>query len=187
MAWPSAGTYALLPTTRLNSDANPGQQSPLQDAAPSRVPDRRLSGDWDGLPSAGLGGASRVAASPRQPPPDDALAAIVERSNGQILVGPPRSRAGARAVGIPRAIRPVLREHLSLFVGPAPGALAFPGAKGGPLRRGNFNKLSGWPHAVQAIGAEVCTFVISASQETRSRRPAASNSSAHDRGDLPVL
>jgi integrase len=34
------------------------------------------------------------------------------------------------------------------------GVLVFPGAKGGPLRRGNFNKLSGWPHAVQAIGAE---------------------------------
>jgi integrase len=26
--------------------------------------------------------------------------------------------------------------------------------QGGPLRRGNFNKMSGWPHAVQAIGAE---------------------------------
>jgi hypothetical protein len=25
---------------------------------------------------------------------------------------------------------------------------------GGPLRRGNFNKMSGWPHAVRAIGME---------------------------------
>jgi len=25
---------------------------------------------------------------------------------------------------------------------------------GGPLRRGNFNKMSGWPHAVQSIGAK---------------------------------
>ena len=32
------------------------------------------------------------------------------------------------------------------------GALAFPGAKGGPLRRGNFNKMSAWPHAVESIG-----------------------------------
>jgi integrase len=56
------------------------------------------------------------------------------------------------------AIRSMLQEHLSDFAAPAPAALVFPGAKGaakgGPLRRGNFNKLSGWPHAVQAIGAE---------------------------------
>jgi hypothetical protein len=30
----------------------------------------------------------------------------------------------------------------------------FPGAKGGPLRRSNFNKMSAWPHAVRAIGAK---------------------------------
>ncbi|MGO8894698.1 MAG: tyrosine-type recombinase/integrase [Streptosporangiaceae bacterium] len=33
-----------------------------------------------------------------------------------------------------------------------PGALVFPGAKGGPLRRGNFNKMSAWPRAVESIG-----------------------------------
>jgi integrase len=81
-------------------------------------------------------------------------ASFVERSNGQILLGPPKSKAGMRVFGIPKVIRPVLHEHLSLFAGPESGALVFPGAKGGPLRRGNFNKLSGWPHAVQAIGAE---------------------------------
>jgi len=81
-------------------------------------------------------------------------ASFVERSNGQVLVGPPKSKAGRRVVGFPWVIRPVLQEHLSLFADPEPGALVFPGAKGGPLRRGNFNKLSGWPHAVRAIGAE---------------------------------
>ena len=25
---------------------------------------------------------------------------------------------------------------------------------GGPLRRGNFNKMSAWPHAVRSVGAE---------------------------------
>jgi Phage integrase family len=40
----------------------------------------------------------------------------------------------------------------------APGALLFTGVKGGPLRRSNFNKMSGWPHAVRAIGAEVLHF-----------------------------
>ena len=45
-----------------------------------------------------------------------------------------------------------LREHLAVFAQDDPGALVFPGAKGGPLRRGNFNKMSAWPHAVESIG-----------------------------------
>jgi integrase len=80
--------------------------------------------------------------------------AHVERSTGEILLGPPKSRAGRRIVGIPQAILSLLREHLSAFVKDDPGALAFPGAMGGPLRRGNFNRMSAWPHAVRAIGAE---------------------------------
>jgi integrase len=81
-------------------------------------------------------------------------AAFVERSTGEILLGPPKSRAGRRIVGIPQAIIPVLREHLSVFVKAEPGALVFPGVMGGPLRRGNFNKMSAWPYAVRSIGAE---------------------------------
>jgi integrase len=80
--------------------------------------------------------------------------AFVERSTGEILLGPPKSRAGRRVVGVPAAIIPALREHLSIFVRPEAGALIFPGAKGGPMRRSNFNKMSAWPHAVQSIGAE---------------------------------
>jgi integrase len=57
-------------------------------------------------------------------------------------------------VGIPQAIIPILREHLSIYVKDEPGALLFPGALGGPLRRGNFNKISAWPYAVRSIGAE---------------------------------
>lgn len=81
-------------------------------------------------------------------------AAFVERSTGEILLGPPKSTAGRRAVGIPRAIIPLLREHLSVYVSGEPEALAFPGAMGGPLRRGNFNRMSAWPYAVRAIGAK---------------------------------
>jgi integrase len=51
-----------------------------------------------------------------------------------------------------KVIVPPLREHLAVFTEDDPGALAFPGAKGGPLRRGNFNKMSAWPHAVESIG-----------------------------------
>ena len=80
-------------------------------------------------------------------------AAFVERSTGEILLGPPKSKAGRRVVGIPAAIIPALREHLSVFVRPEPGALIFPGVQGGPLRRSNFNKMSAWPYAVRSVGA----------------------------------
>ena len=79
-------------------------------------------------------------------------AAFAERSTGQIVVGPPKSQAGRRVVGIPSVILPDVREHLAVFTGPAPGALVFPGPKGGPLRRGNFNGQANWPQAVAAIG-----------------------------------
>ena len=72
-------------------------------------------------------------------------AAYVERSTGEMLLGPPKSKAGRRVVGVPDAIVPALRDHLAVFVKDEPGALIFPGAKGGPLRRGNFNKMSAWP------------------------------------------
>lgn len=77
------------------------------------------------------------------------------RSNGSaIVVGPPKSRAGRRVVGIPKSIIPALEDHLAKFVGPEPGALAFCGPTGVPLRRSNFGKMSGWSHAVRSIGAD---------------------------------
>lgn len=79
-------------------------------------------------------------------------ATYIERSTGELLLGPPKSRAGRRVVGIPEVIVPALREHLAVFAKDDPGALVFPGAMGGPLRRGNFNKMSAWPQAVASIG-----------------------------------
>jgi integrase len=69
-----------------------------------------------------------------------------------MLLEPPKSRAGRQIVGIPEVIAQALREHLAVFAEDDPGALVVPGAKGGPLRRGNFNKMSAWPHAVESIG-----------------------------------
>jgi hypothetical protein len=80
--------------------------------------------------------------------------AFVERSTGEILLGPPKSRAGRRVADLPPAIIPVLRKHLPVFVKNEPGALMFPGVMGGPLRRGNFNRMSAWPYAAGSIGAE---------------------------------
>ncbi len=75
--------------------------------------------------------------------------AYVERSTGEMLIGPPKSKAGRRIVGIPAAIIPDLTQHLTIYVKDEPGALAFPGAKGRRIsRRGNTGKMSAWPQAV---------------------------------------
>ncbi len=79
-------------------------------------------------------------------------AAYTERSTGEIVLGAPKSRAGRRIVGVPAVIVPLLTDHLAIYVRPEPEALIFPGPLGGPLRRGNFNRQSGWPRAVAAIG-----------------------------------
>jgi integrase len=68
------------------------------------------------------------------------------------VLGPPKSRAGRRTVGIPAAIIPDLKRHLAVYIKPQPGALVFPGVKSGPIRRNNFRKLTGWPHAVEELG-----------------------------------
>jgi integrase len=79
--------------------------------------------------------------------------AHVELSTGQVIVGPPKSRAGKRTVSFPPALVPLLRRHLVEYVGSEPDALLFVGPKGAPLRRSNFNKLTKWPERVAAIGA----------------------------------
>jgi integrase len=71
-----------------------------------------------------------------------------------IILGPPKSRAGQRVVGIPKAIIPALEQHMSEFVGADPAALVFTGIRGAPWSRSNFNKISAWPSAVRSIGAE---------------------------------
>jgi integrase len=75
-----------------------------------------------------------------------------------MLLGPPKSKAGRRVLGIPDAVVPTLRDHLSAFVKDEPGALVFTGVRGDPLRRGNFNKMSAWPNAVEAIGMTALHF-----------------------------
>lgn len=53
-----------------------------------------------------------------------ARAAFAERSTGEILVGPPKSRAGRRVADVRQAIIPVLRERMTIYVKDEPVALA---------------------------------------------------------------
>jgi integrase len=79
-------------------------------------------------------------------------AAFTERTNGEMILGPPKSRAGVRTVTFPAAVVSELVAHIATYTGPGPNALVFTGLKGGPLRRSNFNQATGWPHVVRGLG-----------------------------------
>ncbi|GAA3846807.1 hypothetical protein GCM10022226_83040 [Sphaerisporangium flaviroseum] len=96
--------------------------------------------------------AELVFAQVKRKPGRFASAAFIERSTGGLVLGPPKSKAGRRAVGLPKAIVPALREHLKTYVRDGPDALMFPGAKGGPLRRSGFNTRTRWVDVVKEMG-----------------------------------
>ncbi|MFI0350375.1 tyrosine-type recombinase/integrase [Actinomadura sp. 9N407] len=79
-------------------------------------------------------------------------AAYVERANGEMILGPTKSRAGMRTVSLPAAIVPHLVAYMTKYVRPGADALVFTGIKGGPMRRSGFNKLTRWSHVVSALG-----------------------------------
>jgi integrase len=79
-------------------------------------------------------------------------ASLVERQNGSLHFGPPKSPASLRAVTIPTAIRRDVRAHLRDFVADDPDALIFTGAKGAALRRSNFQRASNWTAVVGKVG-----------------------------------
>jgi integrase len=79
--------------------------------------------------------------------------AFVEHRGTGLMLGPPKSRAGVRTVALPRAVLPLLKQHMGAYVGAATQAFVFTGEHGRNLWRGNFNKLVKWPQAVAAIGA----------------------------------
>lgn len=72
--------------------------------------------------------------------------------SSQLVVGPPKSRAGTRTVRIPATIVAELREHITAYTGSDPAALVFTGPLGGVLRRGNFRRDSGWAGAASKLG-----------------------------------
>ena len=76
----------------------------------------------------------------------------VELDTGELLVGPPKSRAGVRTVAIPSGITPVLEHHLASYTGPEDDALIFTGSRGGILRRSNFRRAANWAGATRKIG-----------------------------------
>ncbi|MFI9644572.1 tyrosine-type recombinase/integrase [Micromonospora sp. NPDC051925] len=79
-------------------------------------------------------------------------ATLVERSDGSLAFGPPKTDAGIRTVTVPDAIRRDIRSHLDDFVDDHQDALVFTGAKGAVLRRSNFQTACKWRDSVVMVG-----------------------------------
>ncbi|MCC2592467.1 site-specific integrase [Tessaracoccus sp. OS52] len=60
--------------------------------------------------------------------------------NGQPIVGPPKSEAGARDVTVPPHLLAPLLRHLKQWAEPTVNGLVFPAARGGHLNHGTFHK-----------------------------------------------
>ncbi|MEV6489393.1 tyrosine-type recombinase/integrase [Actinoplanes sp. NPDC051633] len=79
-------------------------------------------------------------------------ATLVERQDGSLTFGPPKTDAGLRTVTIPAAIRSDIRAHLTDLVADDADALVFTGVTGAALRRSNFQRTSRWTESVTAVG-----------------------------------
>ncbi|GAA1018668.1 putative prophage phiRv2 integrase [Acrocarpospora pleiomorpha] len=79
---------------------------------------------------------------------------LLELEGGAMVLGPPKSRAGRRTIGIPSAIVPALTDHLAAYVDSADDTFVFLGKKGGFLRGNNFRRDAKWADAVKEMGVK---------------------------------
>ncbi|MEU6411029.1 site-specific integrase, partial [Microbispora sp. NPDC046933] len=77
-------------------------------------------------------------------------ASVSEMKTGELIIGRPKSDAGARVVTLPEVIIGDLAWHLQRFSEQAPDGLVFVGEKGAQLRRSNFTKV--WAKALTKSG-----------------------------------
>jgi integrase len=70
---------------------------------------------------------------------------------GKLQIGPPKTRASRRTVGLPRAVVNAVAEHLA--PGGQPADFVFTGPQGGPLRITSFRSRI-WRPATKAAGLE---------------------------------
>jgi integrase len=79
------------------------------------------------------------------------VAEILTEVRGELFVGPPKTRAGRRRVGLPQAVTRELARHLGTPGGP--GDLVFTAPHGGPLRVNGF-RARVWRPATRAAGLD---------------------------------
>ena len=125
----------------------PAEVARLADAIHSRYRALVLLGAYGGLHMGELAGLRRGRVDLLRGTVD--VAEIVVEVNGQLYTGPPKTRAGRRTVGLPRAVVEELAAHMGP-VGPA-DAYVFTAERGGTLRTSNF-RVKVWLPAVRAAG-----------------------------------
>lgn len=74
---------------------------------------------------------------------------------GELLVGPPKTKAARRTVSLPRFLCDALAQHLARY--PSESGLVFTSSEGGPIRWTNFRRRV-WQPAVAASVGEPCRF-----------------------------
>jgi integrase len=79
------------------------------------------------------------------------VAEIMSEVEGVVSVGPPKTRASRRVVGLPRRVVGELEHHLGRHVDNDPGAFVFTAPQGGPLRVSAFRARI-WRPATTAAG-----------------------------------
>jgi integrase len=125
----------------------PAEVARLADAIGPRYRALVLVGAYGGLRIGELAGLRRGRVDLLRGTVD--IAEIVVEVRGQLYTGPPKTRAGRRTIGLPRAVVEELAAHMGL-VGPA-DAHVFTAEKGGVLRTSNF-RVKVWLPAVHAAG-----------------------------------
>jgi integrase len=113
---------------------NPAEVAGLAGAIGPRYRALVLLGAYGGLRMGELAGLRRSRVDLVRGTVD--IAEIVVEVHGQLYTGPPKTRAGRRTVGLPRAVVEELAAHMGP-VGPA-DAYVFTAEKGGVLRTSNF-------------------------------------------------
>jgi integrase len=79
------------------------------------------------------------------------VAEIMTEVAGKLQIGPPKTRASRRTVGLPRAVVKMLADHLA--AGGQPADFVFTSPQGGPLRVANL-RYRIWRPATKAAGLE---------------------------------
>jgi integrase len=80
------------------------------------------------------------------------VAEVVTEMHGHLYLGPPKTSAGRRQVGVPRVVVEALQEHLA-GRSVEPDGFVFVLSNGGPLRTASF-RTRVWRPATRAAGLE---------------------------------
>jgi integrase len=115
---------------------DPAEVAALADAIDPRYRALVLLGAYGGLRIGELAGLTRRRVHLLRGTVE--VAEVAVEVSGHLHVGPPKTRASRRTVGLPRVVVAELDRHLAAYVDPEPTAAVFTAPQGGPLRLSTF-------------------------------------------------